>query len=549
MVHRYSSQLAPLRATLPVPRWSHNNFRHELRRAALLLLFAALGCGGTATTVVCGDGGAGCPAASESAAEIGYVELPEAAYTLGAQPFTASRVRLFYGFIPVATPDDRAPIFVLSGGGPAASAMFLLAYLAPNAIDGRDDAGNRVVANATALNQLGHVLAIDARNAGFSYSLLEDPSSRESRTSQFSVENYNPYLDAADTWQVLFAFWDRHPSLIDHPVYLLTESYGALRVGLMLELLFSLPVDGPARFRLPALETRLHEFEQRLTLGGQILIEPWFAGTRQAQIAGEQFEAPDSILDQLAAEVGATYQRCAGAVACDPYANAVQQLAALGRSVYDYRRGPEWLDAHVTAVANAVTTRASLAQIGGIELDALDAVLGSDRSGAYRFADASHGLFTTKGDLELTLGELEPWDSFFVPLNTEARDAFLSPAAEESATSPNRPEWGDVLLRNARRVRTFITRAKYDLLIYGHALVPVLASYPGVESVSLVAGASSGTAAPSLDEILVEFADGTSSRIISPEYASSHSIARDEPTKIIRDLELFVKGGASAVGP
>jgi hypothetical protein len=483
----------------------------------------------------------------ELVAEVGYLELGERHYRIAQTELTASSAGFFYSFHPAEREMTDAPLLVLSGGGPAASVFFLLAYHAPSTI-APGAAGTPVLApNPASLTRLGHVLSIDARNAGFSHGLLADPSNRAAREHAFGVQDYNPFRDAADHWQSIFAFFELHPELRHSPLYFLTESYGAVRVSIMLDLLIRTAEyeSGQRAFFDPDLMAQLGEYKtddgERSIEGGaaahvhgQMLLEPWFAGFRQASVAAELFEQPGSVMDQLAAETGAVYTRCGAQSAdCDAYDNALRYLLSIDRSVYDYRASSAWLDDHVGLVSGAVTRGGMLSALTGVQVPALEAVLGRGREGAYRFADPAHGLFVERGDLDRSWGELPLWDMYFLPLNVEAQQAFASDPATVLGTHPNQVSWGELLLDNVRSVPTFVSRASYDLLAYGPALVPVLATYPDVARAELVA-------APGGSEIRIDFMDGTGRAIISPEYASSHSVSRDQPSLLLADIAGFL---------
>ena len=464
--------------------------------------------------------------------EAGFVELARETYRVGQTELVSSPARLFYDFQPAQEPGPEAPLFVLSGGGPAASVTFLLAYHAPHAIADPSVTTATLARNEWSLTRLGHLFSPDARNAGFSYALLDDPSDPALRDAEFRLDNYNVYRDAADAWQVLLDFLDRHPALSTHPIYFLAESYGAVRVSVMLSfVLHSAEYANEQReFWAPGLFDRL----AALHVGGQILLEPWFAGARQAMVAGQLLEQPGSVLEALAAEAGTTYVRCSEQAGdCDPYANARALLDAIGRSPYDVRAGSDWSERHADLVANAATQRDVLAGITGVDRSSLDQILGGDRTRAYRFADVGQGLFLERGDLEQTYGPLQPWDAHFVPQSIEARDVFLSESANAVNANPNQDRWGEVLLDNLRTTPTFMSRADFDFVIFGPALVPVLASYPEVSGASLL-NTSSG------DRVQVEFTDGTSRIVECPAYASSHSVSRDRPAELFRDIAAFL---------
>jgi hypothetical protein len=498
-----------------------------------------------AASTCASPGDPSCTQAAPSA-EIGFLDLPEEQYQLSGTPLTSSRTRIFYNFQPAESRAAQAPIFVLGGGGPAASAMFLLAYHAPNTIVQADAGAAAWAPNAWRLTDLGHLLYFDARNAGFSYPAIADPADPSKRAADLGAQNYNAYRDAADGWRALLAFWDLHPELAKSPVYFLAESYGGVRATVMVNMLFDQAeyASGARAFSAPDLMQRLAcpgplgasapapcPEQVKKQFRGQILMEPLLAGARQTAIAGQLFEQPGSVLDQLAAETGVPYTRCG--VGCTPFQNAQLFLMTINRSLYDYRAPSSWLDDDIQTVANAATWRDVLARLTGVDIAAVDRTIGGARVGAYRFADPSRAGFGWPGDLEKTYGVLPAWDAYFVPLNWEAMGVFQSGTAQVLAADPYQAGFGELFIQNLRHVPTFVSRATYDLASYGPALVPVLASYPDVRRAALAATASGS-------EIQVDLTDGSAWSIVSPEYASSHSVSRDRPAELHADIAAFV---------
>jgi pimeloyl-ACP methyl ester carboxylesterase len=461
-------------------------------------------------------------------AEIGFLDLGEEQYSLGSTPLTSSRARIFYDFQPAETATQQTPLFVLGGGGPGASAMFLLGYLGPNTIVETDAAGASWAPNASRLTDLGHLLYLDARNAGFSYPVIADPADRSKRQADLGAQNYNVYRDAADEWRALLAFWELHPELAHNPVYFLAESYGGMRATVMLNMLFFQAdyASGGRAFSAPDLMQRLPRPEQ---FRGQILLEPLFAGMRQEDVAATLFEQPGSVLDQLAAETGVPYLRCASG--CTAFGNAQLYLMTIDRSLYDYRASYSWLDRIIETLSDAATHREVLARLTGVETAAEDRVLGGSRTGAYRFGDPNNALFCPRGDLEQTYGALQPWDAHFVAFNVEAMGAFTGSASKALLADTSQAGFGDLFIENLRHVPTFVSRATYDLTIYGPAIVPVLQSYPEVRRAALDATGR---------EIQVELTDGTVRSIFSPEYASSHLVQHDRPAELHADIAAFL---------
>jgi hypothetical protein len=503
-----------------------DSMRHPIRLLASLLL---LGCSPAEPPT---------SDAIELAPEAGFVDVAADSYTIDGTPLVASPARLFYSFHPATIAPDRAPLLVLGAGGPEASVLFLLAT---GTSEQRIEAG-RLVPNPDSLTDVAHLLYLDARQAGFSYGTLPDPASRAARDAELSAANYNPYRDAADFIQGLLAFLAEHPALDDHGVVLVGESYGGLRTSVMLNLLLFAPeyAAGTRRFASPALSARIREYftarfgttdpdpaEVATAFRGQILLEPWFAGTRQSELEGPLLEAPGSILDEVAAETGTPYLRCAEQPApCVPYDNAVTFLAAAGRSAFDVRAPDDWLARHDAAVTAVAANPAALSAVLGVPEADLAAGLPVDRGDAYRFADpAAH-----TGILGAAWGDLPAWDDYFVSNHDEARQAFFGSDADALGVNPGLPSHGELTIENLRFVPTFVSRATYDVVVYAPALVPTLASYPSVSSVT-----ERGDR-----EIVVRFADGTERTLVAPRYASSHAVESDEPAALHDDLAAFL---------
>ena len=287
------------------------------------------------------------------------VDIPAATYELNHAELKSSPARMFYSYHPATVSADTAPLFVLSGGGPGAAMLFLLGFTGPYAIANSETTPS-VAVNADSLTDLAHLLYVDARNAGLSWTELPEPSNELLRRAEFAVQNYNVFVDAADVLSVVLAFLEEHPNLARRDVYFVTESYGGARTSVMLNFLLDhveYAKNGRA-FHSPDLDQRIDRYMKE-QLGnqpsqedvahrfvGQILLEPILAGARQNDAAGTLFEKPGSIIDQLALAAGVPYVRCSTQIpACNPFDNAQTFLQRINRSRYDSRSDASWLDA------------------------------------------------------------------------------------------------------------------------------------------------------------------------------------------------------------
>ena len=476
--------------------------------------------------------------------EIGFVELPGDVATFDGQQLVSPPTRLFYALRPARDDQDAAPLVVVHAGGPGASVLNLAAYGTAAHVLGSD---GTLVENRGALANV-HLLYLDARQAGFSYSELEDPSDGEARAAAFTAAGFNPYRDATDLLLVLFELLDRYPSLQQRPIFLLGESYAALRSNVMFHLLLHAEEygNGSERFQSPTLSRVLRErfrsvFDDESPspavitswFRGQILLQPWFAGIRQANITGALLEQQGSPLDELATETDTDYQRCESEADCDPYDNARRFLVDIDRSAYDIRETADWSlrnAEHLTAVA---TSSEALAAVLDVTLDSLDATFDVARAQAYRFADVRLQWTPREtGDLDSRWGTLEPWDAYFLIANEEVLRAFTSSEAQSLGLDPNQEWYGNLLADNLRAVPTMMTRAEQDLVIYGPAIAPTLASYPGVREV--IEGNSG-------QGLSVVYDDGLVVSVMAPRYSQcSHSVLRDQPQLVLDDISRFI---------
>jgi hypothetical protein len=482
-----------------------------------------------------------------AAPEIGIIEIPGGTFELNHTELTASPAHLFYNYQQAAVSPDSAPLFVLTGGGPGAAMLFLLGFTGSYGIANPETTPS-VAVNTNALTDLAHLLYVDARQAGLSWTELPDPSNELLRRAEFALQNYNVFVDAADVLSAVLAFLDAHPGLTGHQVYFVSESYGGARTTAMLSFLIDyLEYAADSRvFHSPDLDSRIARYMKEQLGGqptqdevahrfaGQILLEPILAGARQNAAAGTLFEMPGSIIDQLAATAGVPYVRCSAQIGpCIPFDNAQMFLEHINRSRYDSRSDKTWLARHLAMATQIGTDPAALAAISGVTETRLGTMLARNGALAYRFGDPAYGASAVRGSSETTWGALEPWDAYFTSVNQEVLAAFYSQSARDQEIDPKGDIFGDLFLRNVRYVPTMVTRAEYDLEIYGPAVPLALESFPDVARVADLSAS---------EELSVQYQDGTERRIFSPWYhESSHAVARDEGRKLHADIGTFLK--------
>ena len=476
--------------------------------------------------------------------EAGFIEIEPVKFTVGsgnkAQGRTSSPARLFYSFRP-ADPGVEGPLFVLFNGGPGSSTGTLMAFgTGPVSLTPEPQV------NPGSWTTLGDLLYIDARGTGFSYNLAADPSDLAVRGDTFGIHNYNSYLDAADFVRVLLRFLLAHPQLMDREVVIVGESYGGVRATIMLALLLSFAdhdTGGPGLLDDPALVAEIAAFLAVRDPGvrawtparvaelfpRQILIQPSL-GDLQRDIAGDLLDLPGSPVFQLADELGLTFVPCSQqGPDCLPWANAVQFVeSTAGRSRYDLAAPSLWLADLFAAKKAGLSDLGHLEQILGLPPASVALLPAAERAGAFRMVGV--GSYPPDGGTIDALGELAPWDRYYIPFLAEANNAIRSPLADHVGIGAGDPHFGALFLHNLAHVDTFITAARRDIAIYAPAIAPTLASYAAlVDDVEVLPGELrvTYTDAPFPDE------PAPGQRTITfPEFDASHAVSLDQPVAL-----------------
>jgi hypothetical protein len=492
-------------------------------------------------------------------AEAGFVALEGVDYELGlgadAIPLSSTDSRQFWAFQPADVAAEDAPLFVFFNGGPGVSSGMLLGLstgrrsFAPP-LTGPD---LELVDNPHSWTTLGNLLWIDARQTGFSYGLLDDPSDSDARAAAMSVASFNSYRDAADFVRTLLRFLAAHPSLRDNEVVLVAESYGGIRAQIMLDMLLQpgAYADGSRRLRDSALFAEIqahHEAVHGLVegpqtiagqFGRQVLIQPSLTGSVQQATAGELFEQPGSVIEQLALELGVDYPSCAElGPPCDPFDHALSFVGQQGRSAYDTRAPYSWLDDLFTLVGARLNDSSTTQELLGVEASAILGLVASERVGAWRGVNVDN--FPSDallGDWPEVGGELESWDRYFATFNIEALSQFRSYTARTLELDPLDAHYGELFLSNLVWVETLVTEAAYDLVIHTPAIPAALASYDSILTGVIVD--------PDAQEWTLEYREdvfgGPGARVVSvPRYEASHAVSLDEPAKLREDVALWL---------
>lgn len=503
-------------------------------------------------------------------AEAGFVEVEPIDYQLGlpgdhattAVDMHSTRARLFWSYQPADFGVDDRPVFVFFNGGPGVSSGMLLGLsTGPRTFDPAQTGPDATVAdNPASWTSLGNLLWIDARQTGFSHGIIDppdDPSETATRNQAMALDAFNTYFDAADFVRVLLRFLADHPTLRDNPIVIVGESYGGTRAQILLDMLLQPGryTDGARHLLDTSLVAEIEAHHAAVLdgepaepeaiaeqFGHQVLIQPAMTGDLQRFIAGQLFEQPGSPVHALADELGATYQTCEElGGACSPFDNAIGFVGAQGRSPYDTRAPYSWLDDVFDLVDDRLNDSATTTALLGVDPTTIDGLAAADRADAWRAVSA--GPFPSDhdaGDWPDVLGELQPWDRYFVVFHHEVLGEFNQSAADNLLLDPTDTHFGELFLSNLRWVESMITVARYDLVVYTPALPDSFTAYADLvldvtvdEQAEQWVVEYSPAAFPDRPEI--------GARVIAaPTYEASHAVTLDEPAKIRADVAAWM---------
>ncbi len=449
--------------------------------------------------------------------------------------YTSSKIRVSYTFFPADESPETKPLFVFFNGGPGCATCTGLLSLntAPFTLDkNRTDS---IKANPYSFTRLGNLLYIDAPNTGFSYNLAKHADNRNVRTAEFTVRNFNPYIDAAQVIRVLLRFLADRPAIMGNQVILVGESYGGTRASAMLNMLlfYSHYGDGSRIFKDAALASKIQKhfekidpFYKGLTVppeavasqfSSQILIEPLITGIYQDELAGEAYEEEGSVIYDIAQATGTTYTPCSGRPDCRAFDNALDFVEGTAkRDVYQYDMG----DGYTMGISNynrsILDSEPILSQILGRDALSIWFLNPSSRKNAYRYIESESldtlAVLESAGferlpaaermrikktimlkalgsdkispeeatdTLEKLLGPLSTWDAYVVGCNEAVNNTFYDNEAIDAGypIDPMNEIYGSLFLENLALVDTFITDCDLDLVIYAAILPDTMKEY------------------------------------------------------------------------
>ncbi|MDQ1256072.1 MAG: hypothetical protein QG656_668 [Candidatus Hydrogenedentes bacterium] len=529
----------------------------------------------------------------------GFIELGPVDYTVkndtARLDLQSSRARFWHIFQIADEDPENKPLAIFFNGGPGSSSMDLFsANTARNTLDPSRNGNLPVGPNPASWTSIANLLYIDARDTGFSYMLNGNAAIDAVRDAEFGVQNFNPYLDAADFIRVLLRFYEDHPQLRDNPVYIVGESYGGIRATVMLHLILHYKEygDGSRFYQDPALAEALQEhFEQVFwryrgktvppdviarQFSHQVLIQPLLS-THQAEVMADMYEEPGSIVYQIAAETGTTYVPLAeGSYFEDVYNNAMGFLYDTAhRDLYWYPYPSDLLFDTIDVWSSALLNPDHLATAIGVDPKEIEGLYATERTEAYRrpahpvteekssrrwwrmLSPRARNAWTKGAEIPEdalieVFGTLQPWDEYFMPVSD---DVFLTFDANQGIEQGlveldywRNDVFGEMFLENVLSVETFITAASLDLVLYAPALPPALARYTDiVESSAWDKSEPADVARPGL--ILVDYHENAfpelgvvgSRAIRYPTYAEGpHAVSAMQPEDLLYDVTEWI---------
>jgi hypothetical protein len=552
--------------------------------------------------------GAAVPVWPQTQAEAGFITLEENDFYFHSGSWSnrivlrSSPARIWFVYQPADVDPASKPLFVFFNGGPggATSSGLLSANTGRTAV-WRDEASgaSSLIPNAASWTRMGNLLYVDSRTTGFSYSLMDNPASDEERWAEFDAQNYNPFIDGADFVRVLLRFMSGHPALRANRVVFVPESYGGIRVTVMLHLLlyYENYANGREVFQDPGLveEIRGHyeavfpDYAGQTVPPGviagqfshQVLIQTALTWPYQRSVQVEMLEATGSILDQVAAETGTPYVRYRDRPGANqnPTTGQVMNyiydyLYQVGRDPYICSKQVGYLNGHREAAQGLLTRVDTLSLMIGVNATGLAEMYASARDRAYKtkLAEGSSaeldlsaliGPPPGQDDLQAALspadeeslaaifGRLAPWDRFFIDLNYDVADIFAWNRVTfqgYGVAYQYTDLFGRLFLENTAWVETFATDAALDIVVFTPSLPAALALHT-----SILSGAVQDTIGPPGSQrpgriFLTYRPDSVPGfreqhrTIRFPHYAhSGHAVTLTEPQEMLEDVRAWLE--------
>jgi hypothetical protein len=514
-------------------------------------------------------------------------------------PLKSSEARIWYSFHAANKDSPEKPLFVFFNGGPGSATCsgLMSMYTSEFSLDNRIETGGGdiFVPNPYSWTQLGNLLYIDAREAGFSYNLMSQDKNIQDegiRFREFNAQNFNPFFDAADFIRVLLRFLASRPELRKNPVVIVGESYGGVRTICMLHLLLNYTEygNGAQMYQDEALvnEIQTHfdvvfpDYRGQIVppeviteqFGHQILIQPAISYGYQTQITEDLILQPGGLIDQFEQQTGIPYDPD---IHDDPL-YYVRDVA--NRDYYIYTKPAGWLNGFFSNAARMLHFTQNLTLMTGMDVKAIPHLYASERTQAYRVISTNYPdniLLTPDaavpliklhfidpaiqeaneanqepGDMDSVFGLLQPWDRYYLSSNGNANWAFHVynvAIVRGYEVTIYEPRLGRMFLQNVAHANTFITNAALDLVVYSAAIPPSLARHDDiVESVQHIRHPMNGEDRPGY--IILNYHDSAfpdihnldTRSIRFPLYSSScHAVSLTQPEELLNDVSVWLR--------
>ncbi len=462
-----------------------------------------------------------------------FAEIDRVKYTLDGVDRHSAAARMFYTFQPADKSPETAPLFVFFNGGPGSPTTLLFTFNTSKMTADPDFTGGEgVVDNPYSFTKLGNIIHVDERQTGFSYELGEGGC---------SVDSINTFFDAADFVRVILDVFRRFPILAKNPVYIVGESYGGKRANIMLNMIlfYEEYLKGSKIFKDPELFSALDSHFRQIfpdengkigpevvskQFTGQVLIQP--SVTRiQEEIAGEMLNSPGSPLYDLAEEMGTVFEPAPEGVNKARYATEFVQKNS--RDWYAYHKPLGYMDQMGGVGAKRLTTYQTLKKMLGSDPLKIMLFSADQRIGGYRCEGSSQN--NKSGDLENYFGQLNVFDRYYLSSTIYIIPTF---GLWSKSTDWDPDDAGKYFLRNIRYIKTFVTNASKDIVVYSPAIPETLKTFTEfVDDIEL-----------GPDQFNVIYKDGEKVTVTFPVYPESgHCVPMFEPEKFLNDVAEWIE--------
>lgn len=360
----------------------------------------------------------------------------------------AAEARLWYVFQPADEAPETRPLVVFFNGGPGYSTAILFGLNTGARTADPDVAGPAVVAdNPHSWTRFANLLHVDVRETGFSYDIA--PLDGPRPEAPFLAEH-----DAAYVAQAVLMFLRRHPQIAANPVMLVGESYGGLRAALISQLLlYPDELVTSTYYRNPQLRQAVLDHFART----RPELPP---GPLDPSIVAQQFGTRvliQPVISWLVQDAGPTPpEQRPMLLQCVDLPDPMQ-----------CDEPSSWSTPYTDAAVSALLDPTTLSAMTGVDATTIAWLRPENRVGAYpRVPDD-----VDSSALAAEFGALAGGDVFYKPV-------FIRPGVPGSSWTD--PRYGLALLRTLPGVRTFITDAGKDILVFAPDIPAVLAGYDTV---------------------------------------------------------------------